>query len=697
MKNTTKKNHLKHENSPYLKQHIYNPVDWYPWSKEAFDKAKRENKPIFLSIGYSTCHWCHIMAHESFEDDSVAHLLNETFVCIKVDREERPDIDKIYMNVCQMITGNGGWPLTIMMTPEQKPFFAATYIPKESRYNLKGLKTLIPEIKKLWETSHDDLVQSSIKITEILQNTKIKNVEKNLSDQTLDAAYKQLFSTFDELYGGFDVKPKFPISHNILFLLRYWKKTNDSYCLNMVETTLEAMRLGGLYDHLGFGFHRYATDRQWIVPHFEKMLYDQALMIIAYSEAYQATKNPLFKQTVQEIITYVLRDMTSKEGGFYSAEDADSEGKEGKFYTWNFDELTNELSSEEIELISKIFNVSEKGNFSPETGIKNKENILYQKENLEELNKILHLNNENLVDTFESLRIKLFKMRETRIRPGKDDKIICSWNGLMIAALAKASQVFDNKTYIEKAEKAINFINKQFIQKNGDLLHIYQNGEVKITAYADDYAFLIWGLIELYQATFNLTYLQQSLQLTQNLLDHFWDKKLGGFYFTSDLNEKLIMRSKEIYDGAIPSANSVMMLNLIRLAKITGNHEFEEKANQIGHFFYNKITIMPSGYTHFLLGLDYALGPSIEIVIVGKKDAKDTQQIIKEINTMYLPNKVVIVKEPDEKDQSLDILAPLLKVYSQITNKVTIYICKNHHCKLPTTDIKKMKQQLIYC
>ena len=348
-----KYNRLIKEKSPYLQQHASNPVDWYPWSQEAFNKAKKENKPIFLSIGYSTCHWCHVMAHESFEDLEVAKILNKNFVCIKVDREERPDIDKTYMNVCQLITGRGGWPLTIIMTPDKEPFFAATYIPKETRFGIKGLLSLIPEIRNLWKNKNKNLLKSASEITTALQNISKSSGGQELSLIVLDSTYDQLFNSFDEIYGGFGSQPKFPTPHNILFLLRYWKRTGNTYSLKMVINTLEQMRQGGIYDHIGFGFHRYSTDRKWILPHFEKMLYDQALLIIAYTEAYQVTKKPIFKKTAKEIIKNVICDMTSEEGGFYSAEDADSEGKEGKFYTWDYYELKQVLTSEEFDLVNK--------------------------------------------------------------------------------------------------------------------------------------------------------------------------------------------------------------------------------------------------------------------------------------------------------------------------------------------------------
>ena len=689
------KNHLKNEKSPYLLQHVNNPVDWYPWGNKAFNLAQIKNKPIFLSIGYSTCHWCHVMAHESFEDKEVAKLLNENFICIKVDREERPDVDKTYMNVCQLLTGRGGWPLTILMTPDKKPFFAATYIPKDTRYGMKGLLELIPEVVNLWENNVKELLKSADEITTTLQKFTKVNTGKEFTKAILDVTYNQLLNSFDEVYGGFGSQPKFPTPHNLMFLLRYWKRTGDKYALKMVETTLEQMRQGGIYDHIGFGFHRYSTDNKWILPHFEKMLYDQSLLIMAYTEAYQATKKQVFKKTAEEIIDYVLHDMTSELGGFYSAEDADSEGEEGKFYVWGYDELKQILTPNEFDLIVKYYNIKKDGNFRPEIGIKGNLNILHQTMSLKDFAKYYKIIEKEPVINLEKIRRKLYKIREMRIHPEKDDKILTDWNGLMIAALAKAAQVFDNNSYVESAEKALNFILKNMMKKNGELLHRYRKQDAVISGYADDYAFLILGLIELYQATFNLKYLQISLDLNDYLINNFWDKTNGGLFFTSDTNEKLLTRNKEVYDGAIPSANSVSMYNFIRLSRVTGNIELENKALELSKAFSNQVNKMPSGYTQMMIGLDFVIGPSYEIVIVGNKNNKDTKKIIQNLNSIYQPNKIIILKETKMKGISIENLVPFIKDYSQIKNQATIYVCKNQQCQLPVTDIEKMKQFLV--
>jgi len=688
------KNHLKKEKSPYLLQHVNNPVDWYPWGNEAFNLARMKNKPIFLSIGYSTCHWCHVMAHESFEDKEVAKLLNENFISIKVDREERPDIDKIYMSVCQLITGRGGWPLTIFMTPDRKPFFAATYIPKEARYGIKGLLELIPEIKNLWENNFKELLKSADEIIKTLQKFTKANIGKEFTKAILDTAYNQLLNSFDEIYGGFSSQPKFPISHNLIFLLRYWKRTGDKYALEMVETTLEQMRQGGIYDHIGFGFHRYSTDNKWILPHFEKMLYDQSLLIMVYTEAYQATKKQVFKKTAEEIIEYVLRDMKSEGGGFYSAEDADSEGEEGKFYVWGYDELKQILTPYEFNLIVKYYNIKKDGNFRPEIRINGNLNILHQTMNLKDFAKYYKITEKELIINLEKIRKKLYKIREKRIHPEKDDKILTDWNGLMIAALAKAAQVFDNNSYIESAEKALNFILKNMMGESGELLHRYRKQNAEISGYADDYAFLILGLIEMYQATFNTKYLKISLDLNAYLINHFWDKTYGGLFFTSDLNEKLLIRNKEAYDGVIPSANSVSMYNFIRLSRISGNIELENKALELSKAFSNQVNRMPTGYTQMMIGFDFFIGPSYEIVIIGNKNNKDTKKIIQYLNSIYQPNIIIILKEKKMKGISLENLVPFIKDYSQIKNQATIYVCKNQQCQLPVTEIEKIKQFL---
>jgi len=673
-------NKLKSEKSPYLLQHAKNPVDWYPWGEEAFKKANEEDKPIFLSIGYSTCHWCHVMAHESFEDEEVAELMNEAFVSIKVDREERPDIDKIYMTVCQMMTGSGGWPLTIIMTPEKKPFFAGTYFPKQTRFGRIGLIDLLKRIKELWNNQRNDLINSADQITFSLQNINQESPGERFSENTLENTYRQLSRQFDSVNGGFGNRPKFPTPHNLIFLLKYWKRTGDKKALEMVESTLQAMRKGGIYDHIGFGFHRYSTDSIWLVPHFEKMLYDQALIAIAYIEAYQATKNELYKKTAQEIFSYVLRDMTSKEGGFYSAEDADSEGEEGKFYVWGKEELEKILDKEELDLTIKIFSIEESGNYLEEaSGKKTNKNILHLRK----------LSDKEILEEIEKIRLTLFKTREKRIHPHKDDKILTDWNGLLIAALAKGAVAFQEKKYLEAAKKAVNFILSNLRESNNKLLHRYKDGVSEIKGYLTDYAFLIWGLIELYEATFDIFYLKTALEFHKIQIEYFWDSNIGGFFFTAKDSEKLLTKQKEIYDGAIPSGNSIAMLNLLRLSYITGNHELEEKADTLVRVFSEKIKASPLAYTQFLVAIDFAIGPSYSLVIAGDSDANDTRELISAILNEYLPNKVFMLRNTEQPTPEIDDFSNFVEFFYNLDDMATAYVCINKTCKPPTHDINQ--------
>ncbi len=676
-----KRNHLSSEKSPYLLQHAKNPVDWYPWGEEAFNKAKQEDKPIFLSIGYSTCHWCHVFLHESFEDEEVAELMNKIFVSIKVDREERPDIDKIYMTVCQMMTGSGGWPLTIIMTPDKKPFFAGTYFPKETRFGRIGLIDLIKRIKDLWANQRNEILNSADQITFSLQNIDQESPGEVFSESTLKKTYKQLSIQFDSVNGGFGDRPKFPTPHNLIFLLRYWKRTGEKKALEMVENTLQAMRKGGIYDHIGFGFHRYSTDSIWLVPHFEKMLYDQALIAIAYIEAYQATKNDFYRKTAQEILSYVLRDMTSPEGGFYSAEDADSEGVEGKFYVWSKEEMEKILDKDELNLAIRTFNIEEAGNYLEEaSGRETGKNIFHlkkfpDKESLEEIEKI---------------RLVLFNLREKRIHPHKDDKILTDWNGLLIVALAKAAVTFQEKEYLEFAKNAVDFILSKLRDSNKKILHRYKDSSAEIQGYLTDYAFFIWGLIELYEATFDIFYLETALELHQIQIEDFWDENIGGFYFTAKDGEKLLTRQKEIYDGAIPSGNSIAMLNLLRLSNITGNYELEEKADILSRVFSSKIEASPLAYTQFLVAIDFAIGPTYSLVIAGDSDTKDTNELIRIIQKEYIPNKVIIHRNTEGESSRMDGLSNFIQFFIKLDDKATGYVCINKTCKPATSDPEKI-------
>ncbi len=686
-KSDTEYNHLINEKSPYLIQHASNPVDWYPWGEEAFRKAKNENKPVFLSIGYSTCHWCHVMAHESFEDPEIGSLMNEVFVSIKVDREERPDLDNIYMTVCQLMTGTGGWPLTIIMTPDKKPFFAGTYFPKISMYGRVGLKDLILNVRDIWSSRPEEVFDSADNIIDTLQKISETSAGDELDENILEDTYKILSDNFDEVHGGFGSAPKFPTAHNLLFLFRYWKRTKNETALNMVSETLDSMRNGGIYDHIGSGFHRYSVDQEWLVPHFEKMLYDQATIAVAYIEAFQVTGDEKYKDTAQEIFEYVLRDMQSPEGGFYSAEDADSEGVEGKFYIWKKEEVYEILGEEDAKFASKIFNINSEGNFSEETtGKKTCSNILHLENSIDEIADTLGMKKDDAIRKIENIRKILFNAREKRIRPHKDDKILTDWNGLMISSLSKGAQAFNNERYLKAAMKSADFILDNLCQNNR-LLHRYRDGEAAITANLDDYAFLISGLLDIYEASFNPRYLKLAIDLNNTLLDHFWDTGNGGFYFTPDDGEDILVRKKEIYDSAIPSGNSIQMLNLLRLSKITENEELGRKAVELEKAFSQDVLRTPMAYTQLLIAVDFKLGPSYEVVIAGDPDKEDTKIILESIRSKYLPNKTVTLRPPDDEAFQIIELINSIEFKRQENSKTTVYICSDGTCKAPITDL----------
>ncbi len=683
-------NRLQYEKSPYLLQHAGNPVDWYAWGSEAFEISENENKPIFLSIGYSTCHWCHVMERECFEDEEVANLMNEAFVSIKVDREERPDIDNLYMTVCQLMVPHCGWPLNIIMTPEKKPFFAATYIPKTSQSGRFGMLDLVPHISKLWKEKHQDILSSAEEITVYLQNTSSEMSGGELDVSLLDKAYGEIRQRFDTEYGGLLPAPKFPSPHNLLFLLRYWKRKGEAHALEIVEQTLHEMSKGGIFDHIGFGFHRYSTDETWLLPHFEKMLYDQAMLALAYTETYQATQKEEYAQTARNIFTYVLRDMTSSEGGFLSAEDADSEGEEGKFYVWSKDELKTILEPDDLDFIVKTFQVTDEGNFKDEaTGGITGDNIFHlnHSKSYQQMEEQVGLNEDDYFKRLEGLREELFRVREKRVHPYLDDKVLTDWNGLMIAALAKGAWVLGEPKYAEAAERAVQFIYNKLHLEDGRLLHRYRDGDAAIDGHLTDYVFMIWGLIELFEARYNEDYLSRALKLNDILMKSFWDDKSGGFYFTSNDGEELISRTKEIYDGAIPAGNSVAMLNLLRLARITGDSKLEEKAGKVAKASSEAYKSHPSQYTQLMNALDFAEGPSYEIVIVGDLRSDDTKDMINALRDQYLPNKVLLIKSDD---QHLSDLAPFTKSMKTLDGRATAYICMNYACQNPTTEISAM-------
>lgn len=677
MKSTKKANGLINEKSPYLLQHAYNPVNWYPWSKEAFNKAKLEDKPIFLSIGYSTCHWCHIMEKESFEDEEIAKILNNNYISIKVDREERPDIDSLYMNVCQRLTGSGGWPLTIIMTPEKKPFFAGTYFPKYSRWGMIGLKELLEKIITMWDNDKEHIIETSEKIFTVISSDLLNFKTEKLNLNIFKDVYEQFLHLYDDRYGGFGSAPKFPTPHNLMFLLRYSIKFKEKKALEMVTNTLENMYKGGLFDHIGFGFARYSTDHKWLVPHFEKMLYDNALLAIAYTEAYQLTGRNIFADIAKKIFKFVLVEMTSPLGGFYSSIDADSEGQEGKYYLWDKQEIIDILGAEDGNYFCRYFNITEEGNFEE----KNIPNLIGQ-----DLNKL----DFNFIN---KCQVKLLENRNKRVPPFKDDKILTSWNGLMIVALAIGGRVFKEKIYVNASKTALNFI-LNYLCINDRLYARYRDGETKYYAYLDDYSFLTWGLIELYETTYDPCYLEIALKMQNKALDIFWDIEQDAFFLTGMDSEEVLVRTKEIYDGALPSGNSVAALNLLRLGRILGNSHFEEMAVKILESFGGEVKKNPTAYTYYLIALLFYLTKTKELIICLDKYEDKNKDFIEMLNKSFQPFLVSLVFNPQEENNKLKELIPYLENLSLLENKTTIYLCENFTCKVPFHDIKEFKKIL---
>ncbi len=687
-------NRLVSETSPYLQQHAHNPVDWYPWGEEAFREAKEQDKPIFLSIGYSTCHWCHVMEKESFEDEEVAQLMNDSFISIKVDREERPDIDKVYMQVSQMMTGRGGWPLTVIMTPEKEPFFAGTYFPKRSRAGQIGMIELIPRISELWRDDRKNVSEVVERITNAIEEST-SNIVGELDLEDIDMAFRTLSQRFDTKYGGFGISPKFPSPHNLMFLLRYWKRTGDEWALEMVRKTLINMRFGGLYDQIGYGFHRYSTDREWLVPHFEKMLYDQAMLMIAYSETFQATKEQIFADVVTEVSQYLVRDMLSPEGAFYSAEDADSEEEEGKFYVWKYEELNQILDDEEFSLFIRFYNISKEGNYLDEaTQVRNEKNIPHLSSTVTKFSKQSGESYDDLKEKIENIRVKLHNHRANRIRPSLDDKILTDWNSLMIAALAIAYRSVKQEKLLQLAINAMDFLLENMLLEDGRLMHSYKREVKNIPGFLDDYAFILWALLEMYESTFDSKYLETSLQIVDRVKKEFWDSDEGGFFFTSENSESLIIRQKEAYDGAIPSGNSVMMYNLVRLARILADSEFENMSRKIGISFSEQVKQQPSSFTMMLNALDMMIGPSYEVIIAGRPEDELTDKMIDRLYSVFLPNKIVLLRGNERQAKSITSLAPYTKFYNPLDEKATAYVCIQQNCQLPTSDPEKMMELL---
>ncbi|WP_369596381.1 thioredoxin domain-containing protein [Bacillus subtilis] len=685
MPNKSKPNRLIAEKSPYLLQHAHNPVDWFPWGEEAFEKAKRENKPVLVSIGYSTCHWCHVMAHESFEDEEIARLLNERFVAIKVDREERPDVDSVYMRICQLMTGQGGWPLNVFITPDQKPFYAGTYFPKTSKFNRPGFVDVLEHLSETFANDREHVEDIAENAAKHLQTKTAAKSGEGLSESAIHRTFQQLASGFDTIYGGFGQAPKFPMPHMLMYLLRYHHNTGQENALYNVTKTLDSMANGGIYDHIGYGFARYSTDDEWLVPHFEKMLYDNALLLTAYTEAYQVTQNSRYKEICEQIITFIQREMTHEDGSFFSALDADTEGEEGKYYVWSKEEILKTLGDDLGTLYCQVYDITEEGNFEG----KNIPNLIHTKR--EQIKEDAGLTEKELSLKLEDARQQLLKAREERTYPHVDDKVLTSWNALMIAGLAKAAKVYQEPKYLSLAKDAITFIENKLII-DGRVMVRYRDGEVKNKGFIDDYAFLLWAYLDLYEASFDLSYLQKAKKLTDDMISLFWDEEHGGFYFTGHDAEALIVREKEVYDGAVPSGNSVAAVQLLRLGQVTGDSSLIEKAETMFSVFKPDIDAYPSGHAFFMQSVLRHLMPKKEIVIFGSADDPARKQIITELQKAFKPNDSILVAE--HPDQCKDI-APFAADYRIIDGKTTVYICENFACQQPTTNIEEAIQTLI--
>lgn len=673
-------NRLVHEKSPYLLQHAHNPVDWYPWGEEAFAKAQRGGKPVFLSIGYSTCHWCHVMERESFEDDEIAGIMNEHFVCIKVDREERPDIDNVYMTAAQAMSGGGGWPLSIFMTPDKKPFFSGTYFPPDDRQGHRGFKSVLLEITKAWESDRSRLEEHGSRVALFLNQPLARNGDSEIDETVLARAHGAMESTYEPQYGGFSNGNKFPMGHGLSFLLRYYERSGDGTALDMVTHTLDNMAAGGLYDHLGGGFHRYSTDIEWLVPHFEKMLYDQALLVGAYLEAYQITGREHYARIARETLAYVMRDMRHRDGGFYSAEDADSEGEEGRFYVWTRDEILALLGSEEGELFCGYYGVEGAGNFEGKA-------ILTARLPEDQFSDRQAFPLPELHSRLEISRQALVQERAKRIRPHLDDKIMTDWNGLMISALSMASRVLGDSAYASAAAQAADFVLREVQREDGRLLKYWRDGSPRHLGLVEDYAFLVNGLIDLYAATFEPRWLTEATRLADDARNLFWDDENGGFFFTPRDGERLITNPKELYDGAIPSGNSVGAYAFLRLGHLLFNGDYTALGERVFASFSAQIERSPSAFPMLLTAYDYSLGPKREIVIAGESDDAAVEEFLAGVSSSFLPRTVVVLHPPGDGKAAIERLAPHVGAQAQIDGRATFYVCENYACKLPTTGV----------
>ena len=677
-------NHLINETSPYLLQHAHNPVDWYPWGDEAFELARRENKPVLLSIGYSACHWCHVMAHESFENEAIAKLMNEYFVNIKVDREERPDLDQIYMNAVQMMTHHGGWPMTVFLTPEAVPFYGGTYFPPQDRYNIPGFPRVLIGVAEAYKERQDEIRETGASlINELRRLSETGGSDHPIETELLDAAYVGVVRNYDSINGGFGGAPKFPPAMTLEFLLRTHVRTGNREALEMVKFTCDKMANAGMYDQIGGGFHRYSTDAKWLVPHFEKMLYDNALLSRLYLHYFQVSGEQAARETAEGILDYVLREMTHSDGGFYSTQDADSEGHEGKFFVWDLKEIQQTLGGRDASVFAAYYNITEAGNFEG----KNIPNVTKSKE---EVAKSLGISGAELDASLNESRRKLFELRESRIKPDRDEKILTAWNGLMLASFAEAGVILKRPDYTEAARRNAEFVLSS-LREDGRLLRAWKDGRAKFNAYLEDYAFLSEGLLTLFETTGELRWLKEALALADHMIAEFWDDESGGFFFTGKSHESLIVRAKDYFDNATPSGNSVAAIVLLRLATLTGRENYRSLATAVLREIGDQVRRYPSGFGYALSAVDFLLSTPKEVAIVGK-DSDDIRPLLAETWRKYLPNKVVAPGIGDGIEAAQ--ITPLLANRPFINSQATAYVCEQFSCKLPVTDVNALAAQL---
>jgi uncharacterized protein YyaL (SSP411 family) len=676
-------NRLIDETSPYLLQHAHNPVDWYPWGDEAFEKAKRENKPVLLSIGYSACHWCHVMEHESFEDEKIAALMNELFVSIKVDREERPDLDEIYMNAVQMLTGRGGWPMTVFLTPEGKPFYGGTYFPPEDRQGMPGFPRILMGVSQAYRERPEDVKKSVSQILAALQRmSESRETTKDLSKTIIGEGAEKVAQAYDSDHGGLGQAPKFPNAGVYELFLRHYSSSKNERFLEMVVHTLTRMAQGGIYDHLGGGFHRYSVDAKWLVPHFEKMLYDNAQLVRIYAHAYTVTREPLFRNVVGETLNYLLREMMHPEGGFYSTQDADSDGEEGKFFVWSEDEINRVIGEEEGKIFCRMYDVGEPGNFDSKS-------ILHPILTVEQAGRLFRKEPLEIEALVVRAKQKLFGAREKRVKPFRDEKIITAWNGLMLSGLAEAIKLVGSAG-IEAAQRTVNFVFAKLF-RDRFLLHTYKAGQAKLLGYLDDYAFVAVGLLDLYETLFDRAYLERAVLLADIMLGEFWDERDGGFFYTGKSHEQLISRTKPIFDGSIPSGNALATQLMLRLYHFTGENRYRAAADKVLRTYYDAMASQPFGFAHLLCALDSYVQGAKEIVIVGDPAEAAAKQLIAEVNSIYLPNKVLQIARPGG---SLAEFSPLLQGKAQVDGRATAYVCRNFTCSAPVTNPGELRDLL---